>query len=79
MNSARSMDKAGHSKPVLWNNAERWDGEGRGRGNQDWGTHVHPWLIHADVWQNPHNIVYSNLNKLINFLKKKLHTNQKKQ
>ena len=20
-------------------------------------THVHPWLIHVDVWQNHHNIV----------------------
>ena len=18
-----------------------------------WGTHVHPWLIHVDVWQKP--------------------------
>ena len=18
-----------------------------------WGTHVHPWLIHVSVWQNP--------------------------
>ena len=60
MNSASSMDEAGHSRPVLWDNAEGWGGEGRGWGIQDWGTHVHPWLIHAHVWQNPHNIVYSN-------------------
>ena len=19
----------------------------------EWGTHVHPWLIHVNVWQNP--------------------------
>ena len=25
----------------------RWE---RGSG---WGTHVHPWLIHVNVWQNP--------------------------
>ena len=28
-------------------------GEGGGRGVQDGGTHVHPWLIHVDVWQKP--------------------------
>ena len=28
-----------------------WGGEWeRGSG---WGTHVHPWLIHVDVWQKP--------------------------
>ena len=27
--------------------------DGVGRGVQDWGTHVHPWLIHVDVWQKP--------------------------
>ena len=30
-----------------------WDGEGGGRGVQDGGTHVHPWLIHVNVWQKP--------------------------
>ena len=29
----------------------RWE---RGSG---WGTFVHPWLIHVNVWQNPYNIV----------------------
>jgi len=24
-----------------------------GRGVQDRGTHVHPWLIHANAWQKP--------------------------
>jgi len=24
-----------------------------GRGLRMEGTHVHPWPIHADVWQNP--------------------------
>ena len=28
---------------------EGWDGEG-GSGR---GTHVHPWLIHVNVWQKP--------------------------
>jgi len=22
-----------------------------------WGTRVHPWQIHVDVWQNQYNIV----------------------
>ena len=32
---------------------ERWDGEKGGRRFQDKGTHVHPWLIHVNTWQNP--------------------------
>ena len=30
MTSANSMHEAGHSKPVLWDNPEGWDGEGEG-------------------------------------------------
>ena len=30
---------------------------GRWEGGSGWGTHVHPWLIHANVWQNHYNIV----------------------
>ena len=34
------------------------DGVGReGEGGSGWGTHVHPWLIHVNVWQNQYNIV----------------------
>ena len=22
-------------------------------GGSGWGTHVHPWLIHAKIWQKP--------------------------
>ena len=35
---------------------EGWDGEGGVRGVQDvhvHPTHVHPWLIHVNVWQKP--------------------------
>ena len=27
--------------------------EGRWEGVSGWGTHVHPWLIHVNVWQKP--------------------------
>ena len=37
MTSVSSMHEAGHSKPVLWDNPEGWDGEGGGRGFQDGG------------------------------------------
>jgi len=47
------MHEAGHSKLMPWDNLEGWDGEGYVRGHQDGGTHVHPWLIHVDVWQKP--------------------------
>ena len=32
---------------------EGWDREGGGRRASEWGTHVHPWLIHVNVWQKP--------------------------
>ena len=51
MTSASSMHEAGHPKLVLWDNPEGWDGEGGGRAVWDGGTHVHPWLIHVNVWQ----------------------------
>ena len=53
MPSASSMHEAGHPKPVLWDNPAGWGEEGAGRGVQDGGTHVHPWLIRVDVWQKP--------------------------
>ena len=31
---------------------EGWDGEGGEREGQD-EDHIHPWLIHVNVWQNP--------------------------
>ena len=51
MTSANLIHKVGHSKLVLCNNLKGWGGEGGGRGLQDGGTHVHPWLIHVNVWQ----------------------------
>ena len=35
-----SMLETGHSKLVLWDNPEGWDGEGGGRGVQD-GEHMY--------------------------------------
>ena len=32
-----------------WVDPEGWDGEG----GSGWGTHVHPWLSHVNVWQKP--------------------------
>ena len=31
--------------------ALRWGG--RWEAGSGWGTHVHPWLIHVNVWQKP--------------------------
>ena len=45
------MHKTGCSGLVHWDDAEGWDVEGGGRRGSGWGTHVHPWLIHVNVWQ----------------------------
>ena len=42
---------------VRWDDLEGWYGEGGRRGDSGWGTWVHPWRIHVDVWQNQYNIV----------------------
>ena len=47
------MHETGHSKLVHWDSPEGWDGEGGGRGLRDEGKHIHPWLIHVNVWQKP--------------------------
>ena len=38
-----------------------------GREGQDGETHVHPWLIHDDIWQKPHQ--YCNYSQSNYFLK----------
>jgi len=49
-----SMHETRHSKPVPWDDPEGWDGEGgKWEEGSGWGTHVHPWLIHVNVWQKP--------------------------
>ena len=54
MTSPSLMHETGHSKLVHWDNPEGWDGEGGRRvEGLDWGTHLHLWLIHINVWQKP--------------------------
>ena len=38
--------------------------EGRWEGDSGLGTHVHPWRIHVDVWQNQYSIVKQNKVKI---------------
>ena len=54
--SPGSMHDTGCSGLVHWDDPEGWYGEGGGR-SSGWGTRVHPWWIHVDVWQNQYNIV----------------------
>ena len=67
--SPGSMHETGRSGPVHWDDPEGWDGEGGGRGVQDGGHIVHPWLIYVSVWQKPlqYRKVISLQLKLINF------------
>ena len=46
--SPGSMHETGCSGLVHWDDPEGWGREGGGSG---WGIHVHPWLIHVNVWQ----------------------------
>ena len=55
--SPGSMRDTGCSGLVHWDDPEGWDGMAGGRGVQDGETHVHPWWIHVNVWQNQYNIV----------------------
>ena len=59
--SPDSLHEAGCSGLVQWDDPQGWcsgmilrDGRGKGMGGgSGWGTHVHPWLIHVNVWQKP--------------------------
>ena len=51
--SLGSVLETGCAGPVHWDDPEGWGGEGGEEGGSGWGTHVHSWLIHANVWQKP--------------------------
>ena len=50
--SPGSMHDTGCSGLVHWDYPEGW-----WEGCSGWGTRVHLWRIHVDVWQNQYNIV----------------------
>ena len=51
--SPGSMQDTGCLGLVHWDDPEGWYGEG----GSGWGTRVHPWRIHVDIWQNQYNII----------------------
>ena len=53
------MQDTGSLELVHWDDPEGWYGEGGERREEGsgWGTRVHPWWMHVDVWQNQYNIV----------------------
>ena len=57
--SPGSMHETGCLGLVHWEDPEEWYGKrgGRRNGGSGWGTRVHPWQIHVDVWKNQYNIV----------------------
>ena len=54
--SPGSMQDTGCLGLVHWEDPEGWYGEGGGGSCSGWGTRVHLWQIHVDVWQNQYNI-----------------------
>ena len=54
--SPGSMHETGCLVLVHWDDPEGWDGREVG-GGSGWGTHVHPWQIQVNVWQNQCNVV----------------------
>ena len=44
--------------PVVMYGCESWTlKKAEWEGGSGWGTRVHPWQIHVDVWQNQYNVV----------------------
>ena len=56
-NSVSSIHEAGHSKLMLWDNPEGWDGKGDGRGFRTGGhMSIHGWCM-SMYSKGHHNIV----------------------
>ena len=53
-----------------WGRSREMICSGRWEGGSGLGTHVHPWWIHVNVWQNQYSIVKQNKVKIK--IKKKL-------
>ena len=51
--SPGSMHDIGWLGLVHWDDPEGWYREGCGRGVQDGGHMLYPWLVHVNVWQKP--------------------------
>ena len=51
------MHDTGCSGLVHWDDPEGWYGDARWEGGSGWGTRVHLWQIHVNVWQNQYNII----------------------
>ena len=49
MHDTGCLGALGRPRGMVW--GRRWE-EGSG-----WGTHIYPWRIHVDIWQNQYNIV----------------------
>ena len=49
---------------MLGAGARGWSRETEGERSSGLGTHVHPWLIHVNVWQNQYSIVKQNKVKI---------------
>ena len=56
ISSLGSMQGAGCLGLVHWDDPEGWC-QGRWEGGSGLETHVHPWLIHINVWQNQYSII----------------------
>ena len=62
-----------------WGWCTQRDGTGREEGGfSGLGTHVHPWQIHVNVWQNQYSIVKQNKVKIFKKKRKKKKKKRKK-
>ena len=67
-----AWDRVLRAGALGWPRGMRWGG--RWEWGSGWGTHVHPWLIHVNVWQKPLQyckVISCQLNKFLKKLKNK--------